>query len=256
MTFIWMATVFISYLVVIILICFVVPSLIKAPIPIIIVVVLLMFLIIPSLISQVLRFLIIRALEWGRTMFGKGKINIAIQKTNHAPGDTISGNLTLALKEPVKAKGVSIFLIGEEIKLGGGGILQLISTGGKLLVKRERRGIYDYKQLLDGEREYSGGREYNFKIKIPADIPYVPKAKGEPGQVQKVANTATAIIGLKPLQETPEPEGKQNRWQEIAKETAAVAGLITLQRTKWYLLAKLDIPRGLDISKKVEVTIG
>jgi len=258
MTFIMMATLFIGYLVVIFLICFVVPFLvkIKTPIPIVIVFALLMFLIIPSLIAQVLRFLITRALEWGRTVFGRGKINAAIQKTTYAPGDTISGNVALTLKEPVNAVGISISLIGEETTEGGGGILSMILSGGTLSYNWKRRRIYDYKQLLDGEKEYSGGREYNFEIKMPADIPHMPKPEGEPSQVQEAANTATAIIGLKPLQETPEPEGKQNRWLEIAKETAAAAGLITLQRTKWYLLAKLDIPRGLDISKKVKVTIG
>jgi hypothetical protein len=53
--------------------------------------------------------------------FDKGKINITIQKTNYAPGDTISGNVALTLKKPVKAKEVSISLIGEEVTTGGGG---------------------------------------------------------------------------------------------------------------------------------------
>ena len=51
--------------------------------------------------------------------FDKGKINITIQKTNYAPGDTISGNAALTLKKPVKAKEVSISLIGEEVTTGG-----------------------------------------------------------------------------------------------------------------------------------------
>jgi len=227
MAFIMMATLFIAYFVVILLICLLVPFLIKTPIPILVVVILLMFLIIPSLIAQVIQFLIIRALEWGRTMFGKGKINTSIQKTNYAPGDTISGNVALTLKKPVQAREVSISLIGEEITEGGEGILSIILSRGTLTYKWKRRRIYDYKQLLDGEKEYSEGREYHFEIKIPADIPYMPK-----------------------------PEGKQNRQLEIAKKTAATVGLIRLQRIQWYLLAKLDIPRGLDISKKVEVTIG
>jgi hypothetical protein len=46
-------------------------------------------------------------------MFGKGKINIALQKTHYAPGDIISGNVALTLKKPVKAREVSISLIGE-----------------------------------------------------------------------------------------------------------------------------------------------
>jgi hypothetical protein len=91
--------------------------------------------------------------------------------------------------------------------------------------------IYDFKQQLDGEKEYSQGREYRFEIKIPADTlsmrPQISEVEGKLGQVLKVAQTA-----------------------------AAMTGTIPFQRIKWYLLAKLDIPGGLDISKKVDITIG
>ncbi|NWF77066.1 MAG: hypothetical protein HXY36_00445 [Chloroflexi bacterium] len=86
-------------------------------------------------------------------------------------------------------------------------------------------------QQLDSEREYSEGREYHFEIKIPADImvgtPQTPEVQGKLGQVRKVVQTAKVITG------------------------AALSSPI-----KWYLLAKLDIPRGLDIRKKVDITIG
>jgi len=166
-------------------------------------------------------------------MFGKGKINIAIQKTNYAPGDTISGNVALTLKKPVKAREVSISLIGEHKTtqttpgvggpMGGGGMSLSTTT------KTVR--IYDFKQQLDSEKEYSQGREYHFDIKIPADTlsmsPQISEVEGKLGQVLKVAQTA-----------------------------AAMTGAIPFQRIKWYLVAKLDIPGGLDISRKVDVTIG
>ncbi len=41
------------------------------------------------------------------------KIDVVIQKTSYVPGDTISGNVTLTLKSPVKARGLSISLVGE-----------------------------------------------------------------------------------------------------------------------------------------------
>ena len=47
-------------------------------------------------------------------MFGKGKIDINIPKTDFLPGDKISGNVLLALKKPVKAREASISLIGEQ----------------------------------------------------------------------------------------------------------------------------------------------
>jgi hypothetical protein len=168
--------------------------------------------------------------------FGKGKIDITIQKTNYAPGDTISGSVALTLKKPVKAKEVSISLIGEEVTTGGGGKVGwgggrtsggIGTMGGGGSTKIER--IYDFKQQLDSEKEYSQGGEYHFEMKIPADIlsmgPQMPE--GALGQVLKVGQTI-----------------------------AAITGAISRQRLQWYLLAKLDIPGGLDISKKVDITIG
>jgi len=152
-------------------------------------------------------------------MFGrKGKIDIAIQKTNYTPGDIISGNVALTLKRPVKATEVSISLIGTAwvttysgtTTSSGVGITRgagITLGGGKSSSSwKERKRIYDFKQQLDSEKEYSGGREYRFEIKIPADI----------------LNMGTQMTG----------------------------------RIKWYLSAKLDIPGGLDISKKVDITIG
>jgi len=165
-------------------------------------------------------------------MFGKGKINIAIQKTYYAPGDIISGDVALTLKKPVKAREVSISLIGEQLitsrqkesgwGITGGGIGYSSSSSAQ--AKRER--IYDFKLPLDSEREYSEGREYRFEIKIPADIPQMPKPEAKPGEARKVAQTVAAVMGL-------------SRSSPI----------------EWYLLAKLDIPRGLDIMKKVGITI-
>ena len=54
----------------------------------------------------------------------------------------------------------------------------------------------------------------------------------------------------------PELGGKLGQGLKIAQAAAAMTGAIPLQQTKWYLLAKLDIPGGLDIKKKADVTIG
>ena len=170
-------------------------------------------------------------------MFGsKGKINISIPKTNYVPGDTISGNVSLTLKKPVKAREVSVSLIGEQITTGGGGTVG--SGGGRTWGKGTVSGghgsteierVYNFKQQLDGEKEYSEGREHQFEMKIPADV----LGKG-----------------------SQEPEGKLNQALKVARTIATVTGTIPHERLQWYLLAKLDIPGGLDISKKLDITIG
>jgi hypothetical protein len=159
-------------------------------------------------------------------MFGKGKIDIAIQKTSYAPGDVISGTVALTLKRPVKARELSISLIGEyrttqtiprvgTLRVGGTiargrlswmerGMLMSAPTAKAMrthdfkTIKKTVR-IYGFKQQLHGEGEYRQGRQYHFDIRIRTDIPTSPK---------------------------------------------------------WYLLAKLDIPSGLDVSKKIRITIG
>ena len=174
-------------------------------------------------------------------MFGsKGKINISIQKSNYVPGDTISGNVALTLKKPVQAREVSISLIGEEISTGGGGTVgwgggrtsgktwgggTMGGSGGSPTIQR----IYDFKQQLDSEKEYSQGGEYHFEIKIPGDI----------------------------LRMGPQaPGGKFGQVLMVGQTVGAITGAIPRRRLQWYLLAKLDIPGGLDISKKVDITIG
>jgi len=177
-------------------------------------------------------------------MFGrKGKINIAIQKFNYVPGDTISGNLALTLKKPVKAREVSISLIGKQLVtntqdisrkgliMGDGAMSEgtmrpvmpmmdrrrgsegiMIGTRSEKSTTTEPVRVYNFKQQLDSEKEYSQGQEcYFFEMKIPADI-----------------------LGMR----------------------TQTTGSIQSYPIKWYLLAKLDIPGRPDISKKVDITIG
>ncbi|MBE0481345.1 MAG: hypothetical protein IBX68_10240 [Dehalococcoidia bacterium] len=160
-------------------------------------------------------------------MFGKGRIDIGILRTGYSPGDTISGKTVLTLKKPVKAREVIISLIGEQKNTRVGGRPGSKDTS----TTTQRIRIYDFKQQLDTEREYTQGQEYSFEIKIPADI-----------------------LSAKP--QMPELEGKLGQGLKVAQAVAAMTGAIPLQQTKWYLLAKLDVPGGIDIKKTADITIG
>jgi len=152
-------------------------------------------------------------------VFDKGRIEVAIPKTHFTPGDTISGKVSLTLKKPVKAKEMCISLIGEQTTTRGGGL-----AGGERKEEKER--FYNFKVSLDGEKEYDKGGDYPFEIKIPADIlstrGQLPQPGGGVGQAMKIAQV---VVG------------------------AGVA-------TKWYLEAKLDVPRGIDIRRETHITIG
>lgn len=147
-------------------------------------------------------------------MFDKGKIEVSIPKTHFAPGETISGKVTLTIKKPIAAKEVSITLIGERTTTSGGGLM-----GGEKKTVKER--VYDFKVSLDGEKEYDQAKEYPFEIKLPADILDVrgPQLGGTAAQALKFVTGAGSS-------------------------------------TKWHLQAKLNIPRGIDIKKDVDITIG
>jgi len=157
-------------------------------------------------------------------MFGRGKIDISIQKTRYAPGDTISGAVTLTLNRPVKAREMTLSLIGEYMTIVTDRVIGPVPSqkrtglgvGGKMLQSdeirkiapihyyersRENVQIYGFKEQLDGEIEYNQSTRYQFQIKITEDMP-------------------------------------------------------TSSTVNWYLLAKLDIPHGRDITKKIPITIG
>jgi hypothetical protein len=107
--------------------------------------------------------------------FGKGKIDIKVNSLNHAPGDTITGTVTLLLKKPQQSKGVNIGLMAEEKRVSMG------NNRSRTTVR-----VFDFKQPLDSEKEYPAGKElsYPFKIKVPtgSEMP-----KGALGGVLKAA---------------------------------------------------------------------
>ena len=160
-------------------------------------------------------------------MFDKGKIDIEMQRNHYTAGDIIVGRVSLTLKKPVKAKELSISLIGEQTSTQVGGMI----GSGNRSTSTEHTRIYDFKQQIDGEKEYIKESDYGFEIKIPADI-----------------------LSIKP--QMPELGGVAGQGLKIAQAAAAMTGTIPLQRTKWYLLAKLDISGGLDIKRKADITIG
>ena len=87
--------------------------------------------------------------------------------------------------------------------------------------KQEHEHVYNFKVSLDGEKEYDKTIEYPFEIKLPADILNVagPQIGGVAGQALKFVTGAGSS-------------------------------------TRWRLQAKLDIPRGIDVKKDVDVAIG
>jgi hypothetical protein len=155
-------------------------------------------------------------------MIGKGKIDIAIPKTNFNPGEVISGIATLTMKKTAKARKFTVSLIGEQK------ITQAMGTSRSRTPRTVR--IYDFEQQLDGEKEYKEGGVYPFEVKIPEDI-----------------------LEQQKTPQMPQMEGKLGTALGIAQ---SLAGMGITKRTSWYLIARLDIPLGTDVKEKVQITIG
>lgn len=155
-------------------------------------------------------------------LFGKGKIEMILGKYNYKPGETITGDINLKLKKTIRARGLTVQLIGEET----------ISGRSSRQDGSEADRIYDIKIPLDGEKDYKGGT-YKFEMKIPETIldrTYKKEEREAPG-----GKIGTAVKAFKYL--TSEPE----RIRTIVN---------------WYVIANLDVPKAFDVTKEQQITIG
>ncbi len=149
--------------------------------------------------------------------FGKGKIEILVDKYNFSPGDTINGKVVLKLKKPQKAKSLKIVFIGEKTTY------ETEYTNNHPRSSTHTHRIYDFTQPLDGEKEYSTTETtYNFKIKISTNI------LERSIQESPLANTIIKSL------------------QILSNQNAQIS---------WYLIAFLEIPLGIDVTKKLQINI-
>jgi hypothetical protein len=93
-------------------------------------------------------------------------------------------------------------------------------TRGKTSTSESTRVVYKFEMPLDGEKEYLSG-EYNFEIKIPTSLAPQTLPGGMVGDIVKSL-------------------------QILSGQESALY---------WYVIAYLDIPLGLDISKRVQINI-
>ncbi|MCX8189868.1 MAG: hypothetical protein N3F05_01415 [Candidatus Diapherotrites archaeon] len=146
--------------------------------------------------------------------FGKGKIDLQLEKFNYRPGETIRGKIVLALNKPVKARRLKVRFFG--VREGR----KTVVIGGGRSADYSNDIVYSFEMNLDGEKEYTGG-EYDFEIIVPQDL------------LTKVDLSGTGALG-------------------------ALMQFVMLMapRPKWYVEAALDVPMGLDVSKRVQINIG
>ena len=145
----------------------------------------------------------------------KGEIEIVLDNYNYSPGDTIAGKINLTINKPVQSKALNIRLVGELIQRG----YRNVGTSNGLRTTTNYQKIFDFKQPVEGAKEYQPGSPltYDFKIKVPQNLINHPQITGVLGAIESISMLGTMV--------------------------------------KWYLIADLDIP-GIDISKKIRINIG
>jgi len=157
--------------------------------------------------------------------FGKGKVEIQLEKFNFKPGETITGTVKLLLKKPVQARQLRVVFYGIQntrntgISLAGSNNCRVGSNNYRN--RNNSSVVHKFEMSLDGEKEYAGG-EYPFSINIPASL----------------------------LDRGAKPDGALGTALQAAQ---FLSGSVT--SLKWFVESSLDMPMGLDISKKVQVNI-
>lgn len=156
-----------------------------------------------------------------KIVFGlkKGKIEIKLNKFNFSPGEAIDGTVELKLKKPINARELSIVMYGESRGYSSG-----LGVIGRDSRRASIQRIFEFKQPLDGEKEYPVTDQpvvYTFQIKIPVDV---LRQKLPEGTLEAIKTASDVLTG-------------------------------TIRNTSWYLEAKLDIPKKADVKKRLQINL-
>lgn len=145
----------------------------------------------------------------------EGSIEIALKKYNFGFGETIEGTANLKLSKEKKARRVVVTVLAEKK------VTRYDSKGSHTSTET----LFSQEAVLDGEKTYTPpGASYDFKIQLPPQgFQSAPSMNGALGTAVKAA-------------------------QFFASSSFA-------SQVYWFVEAKLDVPMGIDIGKKVQITV-
>lgn len=154
-------------------------------------------------------------------------IKINLEKSSYSPGENISGKLDLKLNKPIRAKSLTLTVIGQKYRKGMSSYL----LGKKRIYNIKSVGWSNYtffkdRIQIDTEKEYFG-MSYPFEYKIPENILFEAEKWKDKIPTTKIVDEMMS--------------------DEVRKETE--------WSNRWYLEAKLKISIKKDIKNKVELEI-
>lgn len=152
-------------------------------------------------------------------------INLVLEKYQYQVHEKIVGKVVLTLDGPIKADKLSVnFTVTKLVKSMGVPSMSQVSISSS----SSTASVYTFDLTLDGAKEYISG-EYPFEMIIPAD----------------------AV-----------PQGGASLGDSIGGALGSAVGMLTQffpmgQATYHYTLeARLDVPWNIDMTKKVDITVG
>lgn len=156
-------------------------------------------------------------------LFGPEKILLHIEKFDYKPGETIKGTVKLQLKKPLNARKLEVGLIGRKIEQQSGIRIGMSPGSHKTGYQKSTQysTVYDFQIPLCGEQEYLEGL-FPFEIKIPDNI----------------------------LQENATSQGNVATAVNVLKTLSGVSS-----RVEWMVVARLDVPLKLDVSKSQKIVL-
>lgn len=148
---------------------------------------------------------------------GRGKLQLQLPQTSFMSGQTIQGNIVLNLKKPIDSNYTEVVLIAQERRTSVGRDGHRDTDTVTVFENRVR--------LAEAKRFEAGTLQLPFSIPIPADISG-PQLQNQ--TLQKVAAVANALGGR-------------------------FGGRRIL---KWYVSARIDVPKAIDMrSRKTQVYV-
>lgn len=156
-------------------------------------------------------------------LFGPEKILLHIEKFDYKPGETIKGTVKLQLKKPLNARKLEVGLMGRKIEQQSGIRIGMSPGSHKTGYQKSTQysTVYDFQIPLCGEQEYLEGL-FPFEIKIPDNI----------------------------LQENATSQGNVATAVNVLKTLSGVSS-----RVEWMVVARLDVPLKLDVSKSQKIVL-
>jgi hypothetical protein len=122
------------------------------------------------------------------TGIGLGTVKLSLAKTRFAPGEAITGSITLALPEPIDGKRLVVGLRASQRTI------EYSKVGGVRTAGTTTATIYKFEHEVAGAQAYASG-EHRFELPVPPDALDLRASPGTGGgKIGEVARAVSSVV--------------------------------------------------------------